>query len=265
MNLSFCTDNLAKGAILTISGAWLEDADFPKANLACQRISKRAGFDTAKSGEIVIDLGLANPASVNALMNHNLTSGATVTIQGNSSDLWTAPPFSQSLSFRVLDMYDMFTAETWRYWRLVVDDTGRLLADIRIGELILGTLTELDRNYDWDLKEEQAYKNIVHETEGGNFWSYELFDRKSWTMKFSDLTGLQLDEIKALMEAVRGNAYPFLAVMESMPYYVRIQESIGTSRPMQRSDLEFWGEDFFPVDYMIDSLTLQEETRGINI
>lgn len=263
MNLSFCTDNL-KGATLTLSGSWAEDADFPKANLACQRISKRAGFDTAKSGEIVIDLGQAGQASVIALMNHNLTSGASVSIQGNSSDLWTAPPFSQSLSFRALDMYDIFTAETWRYWRLVVDDSTRPVADIRIGELILGTLVELDRNYDWDLKEDQSYKNIVHETEGGNFWSYELFDRKSWTMKFSDLTSLQLSEIKTLMETLRGNAYPFLGVIESVPYYVRIQESMATSRPMQRADLEFWGEDFFPIEYMIDSLTLTEETRGIN-
>jgi len=264
MNFSFCTDNLVKGAILTVTGAWLEDADFGKANLACGRMSKRAGFDTGKSGEIVIDPGQANQASVIALMNHNLTSGATVTIQGNSSDLWTSPPFSQSLSFKAPDMYDMFTAETWRYWRLVVDDSARPLADIKIGELILGTLTELDRNYDWDLKEEQIYKNIVHETEGGNFWSYELFDRKSWTMKFSDLTGSQLGEIKALMETVRGNAYPFLAVIESVPYYVRLQESIVTSRPMQLANLEFWGEDFFPIEYMIDSLTLTEETRGIN-
>lgn len=264
MNLSYCTNNLIGDATLTITGTWAEDAEFPKENLCNRRMSKRAGFDTAKAGEIVSDLGSAKTADSIALMNHNLTSGATVTIQANTSASWGAPPFSEAVSLQELDMHLIFTAaQTYRYWRTVVSDPGRADADIRIGELILGKLTELDRNYDWDLKKKQSYSNIMHETAGGNYWAYALFDRKAWTMKFSTLSTSQLAQIKTLIDAVHGNAYPFLAIIEEAPYYIRIQDTLATSRPMQVPDLEFWGEDFFPIEYMIDSLTLTEETRGI--
>ncbi|MBU0994120.1 MAG: hypothetical protein KJ737_16640 [Proteobacteria bacterium] len=262
--LKYGVVNLLDLASLTFEG-WTEDPDYPKENLFNKRMSKRGGFAGSRSGSIVIDLGSTQTVNGIALMNHNLTSGATISIAGNSSNSWGSPAFSVTIPYREFDAAIVFDIDQdYRYWRLSVNDSGRADADVKIGELILSNLTTLSRNHDWNLKEQHSYGNIKHETEGGNTWAYTLNNRKSWVMTWTNITGADLSPITTLIRSVHGRAYPFLMILEDAPYFVRAQDDVLFERPVEIADFEALGPDIFPIDYAIHELIFTEETRGIN-
>ncbi|MBU0995393.1 MAG: hypothetical protein KJ737_23090 [Proteobacteria bacterium] len=262
--LKYAWDNLLDTAAISYDG-WAEDSDYPKENLFNKRMSKRAGFVWSKAGSIVIDLGVTRTVNHVAIMNHNLTAGASLSLSGNSVNFWGSPAFTATIPYRELDTCKVFdTSQNYRYWRLTINNSGRPDPDIKIGELLLGNLLTLPRNHDWNLKEQHHYTNITHETEGGNTWAYTLNSRKSWVMTWSGITGTELNPIALLVQSIHGSAYPFLMVLEDTPYYVRAQDSLSFERPMETPGFEALGPDVFPVDFSISELSLIEETRGVN-
>jgi len=262
--LKYITNNLIQAVTPTLSGSWGMDADYPKANLTNWRMSKRAGFDTAKAGELVFDMGSAVSIDTCLLFNHNFSSGATVKIQGHTADSWGAPDVDETIVYAENDMIEEFTSASKRYWRLSVSDAGRSLSDIKIGEMVLGVAIELTRNFDWNLAETTAYNNIQQVTNGGNKWSYALYNPKSWVMSFNELLAAQNTLVKAMVDNSTGNAYPFSVIIEGVPYYVRALATYGTARPMPIDTLESGFETSFPLEYGVSGFELTEETRGIS-
>lgn len=250
-------NQIASATSVTIGGSWAEDSDYPKENLYNYRMSKRAGFDTAKSGTITIDLGSAKAIDFCAIMNHNLTSGATVRVQGGTID--------EYFTYRAEDMILEFSAtETQQNWTITVTDTGRPANDIRLGELILGPIVELDRNFDWDMSKRLHKENTKHETYGGNVWTHTNFERKIWTLRWSKLDSTQLSEVSDIWEGVVGNSSPFLIVIEDIPYYVRFDGEFDITKPINESGLEDLGSTWLPVDFALETVVLNEEVRGLS-
>lgn len=250
-------NQLASATSVTVGGAWAEDADHPKENLYNYRMSKRAGFDTAKTGTLTINLGSAKAIDFCAIMNHNLTSSATVRIQGGTID--------EYFTYRAEDMIEVFTAtETQQNWTITIDDSTRSANDIRIGELILGPMVTLDRNYDWEVSYRPHKENIRHTTYGGNEWIYNLSDGNVWTLKWSKLSSAQLVEITDIWEGVTGNSTPWLLVMEDIPYYVRFESELDITKPINRPGLEDLGSDWMIIDYALEQVIIKEEVRGLS-
>ena len=260
--LKYLITNLVSVSTLTITGSWGEDASYPKENLYNNRMSKRGGFDTAKAGEVIINIGSAQTASYIILMNHNLTAGCTVTLEANTADSWGAPPFSETVTYTANDMFDEFTGASYQYWRLVVSDPTRTLNDIKIGELILGELSELDRNFDFDVNSQRVYRSIQNETVGRNKWTYILENYLELRLSFSILTAAQLSELDDICSDVNGNATPFVVIFENAPLYVRVNAIFENTRPIDAEWVEA-GDDDLIVQYQVPDVTLTEETRGI--
>jgi len=65
----------------------------------------------------------------------NLTSTATVTLQANTTDSWTAPEYSQVLT-ETDSMYYTDLDETYQWWRLVIEDSS--IVKISIGYIVIG-------------------------------------------------------------------------------------------------------------------------------
>ncbi len=72
------------------------------------------------------------------ILGANITSGATVTIEANSSDSWGSPAFSQALTYYDGVYITNFTQETYQYWRLTIDDGSNTDGYIEIGFIFLG-------------------------------------------------------------------------------------------------------------------------------
>jgi hypothetical protein len=108
---------------------------------------------TGCSSEYVIaDLGSAYGIKAVCFINHNLTSDATIKLQANSTNNFDDPPFETTLSWHEDTIIKCFDQQTYRYWRLWVQDPGNSAGHIEIGRLFLGSYFEPSRNfvYGWE-------------------------------------------------------------------------------------------------------------------
>lgn len=128
-------NNLADDATLTPSQ---ESPLYPAENVQdahAQRVWK--GLDATEN--LVIDLGSAQAVTCVGIAGHNFTATVTVTLQGNATNSWGAPSFSEVLTIYPTALH-FFTSATYRYWRLVVADTGVV---VTIGRIFLGTFYQM--------------------------------------------------------------------------------------------------------------------------
>ena len=102
---------------------------------------------------ITIDLATAQEVKAFILYDHNLSSTATITLQGDAAATFDSdggnPQFTEAVTWG-LDkiLHYLSTATTKRYWRIRINDVaGNADGFIEIGELFLGSYIELSRNY----------------------------------------------------------------------------------------------------------------------
>lgn len=127
-------DNKYSLATLTASD---ENAAFPVENSQDIRLSRL--FKTTGTGvNIVIDLGENLTATGFFLANHNLTSSATITLEGNTTDTWATPAYTNSIAYNADMIYELFATQTYRYWRLVISDATNSEGIIKFGGCFLG-------------------------------------------------------------------------------------------------------------------------------
>lgn len=87
---------------------------------------------------ITFDLGAARAIDYIVIFNHNFTDSVTVTIQANSSDSWTTPPVEETLTISDVMLYEFSSSETYRYWRLVIDDATNTDGYLEISKVYIG-------------------------------------------------------------------------------------------------------------------------------
>jgi hypothetical protein len=83
------------------------------------------------------DLGQAGRIRACLLLDHNFTAQATVTLQANTADSWTNPPYSQSLVVQA-GLMALFLDQTYRYWRLTIADEANPAGYLSLSEWFLG-------------------------------------------------------------------------------------------------------------------------------
>lgn len=133
------TPNLIDAAAV-VQTKYSEATAFPASNLRNPQRTKvwRSGT-TAALEWTVFDLGSAQAVTACILLNHTLLAGdSLIKIQGNASDSWGAPSFSQTLTWSAGIIAATFASQSFRYWRLtytkasagVTRDLGRLFLGI---------------------------------------------------------------------------------------------------------------------------------------
>jgi hypothetical protein len=153
-------DNLAATATLSQFSA---SAAYPASNLQALPVSKPYRTTGITSSEYVeFDLGSAQAITLVAILNHNFSSGATITIKGGASA--NPSTFTQVMTYR---QYDMFTviSQTYRYWRITFNDTGNTNAYLSLGYVMIGNATAMAFNYGYDFPFVDSYTNLEAQTE----------------------------------------------------------------------------------------------------
>lgn len=130
-----------------LDGTWSATsavATLPASNLADinrRRVWRSTGL--ASPERVVVDLGAAYAIDAIAIVSHNLTTGATVTLKGHTADSWAAPDFSEAVT--VYDDKDadvvvhfLSAQTTKRYWALEITDAANPDGYVEIGVLALG-------------------------------------------------------------------------------------------------------------------------------
>lgn len=133
--MKILSTNLIDSASLTGSS---EDISFPASNMQDSMLASVWRTTGITSENVVINLGTAQSADIVFVANHNFTSSVTLTLEGNSSDSWGAPPFSESLTYSSGIISKAFTSASYQYWRLTIADTTNSASYLKIGGLGLG-------------------------------------------------------------------------------------------------------------------------------
>lgn len=129
-------NNKAKDSTITYS---TQTTLYEAENIVTTNTKQGWRSTTDGASYVVFDLGSAMDVDCIGFKNHNLTSGATIKIQGNATDSWGSPSVDVTLTWRDCEtIFEGFTGGSYRYWRFYVDDTGNADGYIEVGTLYIG-------------------------------------------------------------------------------------------------------------------------------
>lgn len=96
--------------------------------------------------QVKFDLSEAREYNAVAVMGHNLTSAASIKLQGADDDAFTANLVEDTLTYNANNIFAFLsTARIKRYTRLIVIDAANPSMYIEIGTLVVGKYVELSR------------------------------------------------------------------------------------------------------------------------
>ncbi len=106
---------------------------------------RSAGLTTADT--IIIDLGSAQQIKSAIIYDHNFTSSVSVSLQGATSASFVGG-ITTSLTFNSEKiLHHLSSAETYRYWKIIVNDNANPAGYFEVGELFLGSYFEPSGNF----------------------------------------------------------------------------------------------------------------------
>ncbi len=205
--------------------------NLPAANLQDPRLSLpwRSTGDSDEWIKIDAGAGLTLNPNCAAIAGHNLTSGATIRIQGNATDAWGAPTIDEAITWRAGAMMHFFVGSALRFWRFRFQDAANPDGYIQIGRLSLGTYLQMP---DIELGPALPRKTstVVTESPTGQVYADLGVEWGEFGIVFPPIiTETQRQAIRSMWAAVH-NAVPFfLAVWESSfdiegPVYCRLDQ-----------------------------------------
>lgn len=223
-------DNKILSATLDCSS---ENPDYPIENLQDTVLAK---VYRSMTDDINITIDQITTASYFAIMNHNLSESALITLQGNNSDSWVSPSFETTLTWKEGIIISHFAETTYNYWRLEIidDDTG---ADgyIQIGGLFIGTYLQMP-----GMKKNQSIKDMTTSKSkisySGQSYGNEGYEYRSFKVNFPQLSDTQRTGIR-VMWTNNKNIHPLICLiwanrqdLETPIYCVIDQTSIEIKR-----------------------------------
>jgi len=204
----------------------------------------------------VVNLGSAKLVTAALLYDHNLTDSATVTLEGNASDSWGAPSYSQALTVAELTPIIEYLSETYQYFRVVISDSTNTDGFIRVGGLYLGTYTELDSfNGDWGSTEDFSEIGTEQRNAAGVVAASMYAEQRTVTLPLGLLSNTDYDSLKAIMQAVR-----IPSTRESLPFYFHLFYDVAGSLRLGRFQGALPRSFSFPL-YNTSSLNIEEVVK----
>ncbi len=131
-------DETAKDSTLSVNS---ENVNYALTNILDSRLTRTfrtvAGITTVN---IVFDAGSAINVTSICIANHNITSGATIKLQGNATDSWGSPSVDETVTWNAGIIKKDISQETYRYWRISIVDGSNPDTYIEIGRAWIGDL-----------------------------------------------------------------------------------------------------------------------------
>ncbi len=200
--------NLALSSKLVVS---TEDADYPKANLIDNLSDKLFKF-TATSGNIVIDSTSAVEINFVSLINTNIGSAVSVTLQRNATDSWGSPSFSVVLDNSTAGIFKTFTANTYRFSRIVIATNSAIPY---IGQVWIGmadTFTLVPKTYQWGFTESFKYHDNAVTTDAGQIWRTNRYKTKDYSLSIKGIKDDDKSDYEDDIISLQGGNTPFCFV-----------------------------------------------------
>jgi len=167
---------------------------------------------TADTGQwIKFDLTTPGKITMLAIFGHNLSSGATVTIEANATDSWVTPSYSHAMTWNALAMVE-FLDQTYRWWRITIEDNGNDDGYIEIGRICAGEYYEPGVNISQELQKKIVDPSFYQESEGRQGYAIDKTPYRTFDVQFTGISRTQQGELETMFRAVKTTGYLALAL-----------------------------------------------------
>lgn len=216
MTTNYCTE--AATSIVASSA----DPSFPVSNLKHPFRSKRWRSTGVSNETLTFDLITTEEIDSVVLLwpkedGIRLSSTAELRIQANATNVWTAPAVDQVLTISndyVLASHYFATAQSYRFWRVVIQDAGNPNGFVEIGVVWLGKGLEIE-NAQNGFKYQLVDQTKITKTDFGHQYAdvYPQLAVLDFTYQYLDY-----DSVQVLENAFRTNGaiQPVLVVLDPL-------------------------------------------------
>lgn len=167
------TPNLIDSATISASS----ETDYLTAsNVANELRTKVWRTGTSAAAEwIKFDFGSAKAVTAFIIANHTFSGDTLVALEGNATDSWGSPSFTQAVTLASGTILTTFASQSYRWWRFrFTKPTAGTQRDV--GRIFLGTYTEPTDAPDWNgVKVARSDNTSIVRSVGGQEWA----DRRS--------------------------------------------------------------------------------------
>lgn len=218
--MKFLTTNLVTQSqtVLTASNI---NSNFPVTNLQNYLRSKRVRTAIGTTTlTVVIDVGTTEPVDSVVMLwpkedGIRLTDSATVKIQANATNVWTAPSVDQTLTINndySVASHFFSSDQNYRYWRIVITDATNPYDYIELGVCWVGKSLEVD-NASNGFKWKDIDRSNTVSNDFGHRYTDEYPISSALEFQFENLTYTQ---IETLVQAFRlnGSKVPVIVALD---------------------------------------------------
>jgi hypothetical protein len=186
-----------------------ESPSYPCVNLQEQRLSTIYRTIDLTAQTVTIDLGTACSVSTVAIIAHNFTSSATVTVAANSSNSWGSPATSKTVTWNADMMLNFFTPVSYQWWQLQFDDQTNPDGYVGIGRFWLGDYLTIDPSSEVDFTiTKKRSDRVIHGRGQQKFGSIGVGWRE-FKLSFPNTNYTMVDQISDMYDTV-GNHQSFI-------------------------------------------------------
>jgi hypothetical protein len=190
----------------------LVDVLYPIENLTTLPISNPTRF-TGHVAQIGVDLVAQKAVSLIALIAHNLSSTAIISIFAGTtaacSSYATTIPWRESTCFRFFD-----PGLIYRYWKILINDDSNVDGQIDIGRLIFGNVSEINR-MSFGSTKQRVHVNDIADTEFGTSHVARVYRATKLFFPFSEFTASEVDDIVGMVNYCEGSLTPLFLIPDT--------------------------------------------------
>ena len=221
-NFSVGQDSVDNPGVYVLSATSEAVGDFGKENLVTAPLREIWRSTDAASQSIVIQ---ANNTAENidtfAILNHNLSDAAVVTLKANTVNNFSSPPFSVTLAWREKHIiYTEDLGDNYEFFKITIVDPANACGFFEIGRIVAGTSVVMLDNEDIidDFSVDGKDLSYQMSTEGFFRASNEKVKVDRLSVRFDKLAtvGDAIDNYTNLTDLVEyvGTTLPFLTILD---------------------------------------------------
>lgn len=231
--------------------ALTESPAYPASNVQDQRLTTVFRSTAVTSQTVTINLGSARSVDTIAILAHNITSSATITVAANTSDSWPGAT-SQTVTWNAGTMLKFFTAASYQYWQFQISDATNTDGYLQIGRLYLGNYIDIDPSSLLNFKVTKARTdNVIHGPNRQKFASIGYSWRR-FELDFPRSNTTMINKILTMYDTIGQHTSCIFCNFDTIRDYTIVEPCYVSIA----NDITFTHEENMNFTY---SLTLEEE------
>ena len=173
------------------------------------RLTKKGRTIDAANQWVKHDMQEVISASKFTILNHNFSGAAVVNLEANTIDDFTTPAFTHSVTIQE-NIYELFSVQDYRYWRITVDDPTNPDGFIEFGYDFIGVET-LFPGMDLGAELPVDDTSVVDTSPTGERYADKRIFLEQNTFNFAGMSQANNNEITLMYKTV-GKFRPFISI-----------------------------------------------------